>query len=211
MAFTDVRRTVEDVMTAAVVAVDPIAPYKEVARLLAENRISGLPVLSEGWQVVGVISEADLLAAQRRTRRTRPAALTAGDLMTAPPVTIGPDAAVAAAARVMTAHRIGRLPVAGDANQLIGIVSRGDLLRVFLRPDADIIGDTRRLLGDLRCSGVLTVAVRHGVVTLTGPAASVRRSILRQAMRMIRDVDGVVGVEERLTGAQEGTEVPVLR
>src|ERR1039458_2950598 len=101
-------------MTAPVVTADRLTPYKEVARLLAEHRISGMPVLRAGWQVVGVVSEADLLAAQDQAPRAgpitavrriwRPRApghlgLSAGDLMTAPPVTIGPDATLAAAAR----------------------------------------------------------------------------------------------------------------
>lgn len=195
--MTPRHRRVDDVMTASVVTADRLTPYKEIARLLAEHRISGLPVLRAGWQVVGVVSESDLLAAQDQAARPGPApavsrapglTLLAGDLMTAPPVTIGPDATLAAAARLMNARGVRRLPVTGADCQLIGIVSRRDLLSVFLRPDPDIAHDVRLVLAEIgltRPAGV-AVSVRHGVVTLTGISGEL-------AVR-VRDVDGVVDV-----------------
>jgi CBS domain-containing protein len=195
--MTPRHRRVDDVMTASVVTADRLTPYKEIARLLAEHRISGLPVLRAGWQVVGVVSESDLLAAQDQAARPGPApavsrapglTLLAGDLMTAPPVTIGPDATLAAAARLMNARGVRRLPVTGTDCQLIGIVSRRDLLSVFLRPDPDIAHDVRLVLAEIgltRPAGV-AVSVRHGVVTLTGISGEL-------AVR-VRDVDGVVDV-----------------
>jgi CBS domain-containing protein len=212
------HRTVQDVMTTAVVAVDRLTPYKEIARQLAEHRISSLPVLAEGWQVVGMISETDLLAAREsaarrgqaaagrgRARRRRHTTLTAGELMTAPLVTIRPDATISAATRVMTAHHVMSLPVTGTDRQLIGIVSRRDLLSVFLRPDADIIGEVRHVLDELpfREPADIIVTVRHGVVTLagvvrSGPGRS--HDLVRDAIRSIWDVDGVVDVINRLIG-----------
>ena len=195
--MTPRHRRVDDVMTASVVTADRLTPYKEIARLLAEHRISGLPVLRAGWQVVGVVSESDLLAAQDQAARPGPApavsrapglTLLAGDLMTAPPVTIGPDATLVAAARLMNARGVRRLPVTGADCQLIGIVSRRDLLSVFLRPDPDIAHDVRLVLAEIgltRPAGV-AVSVRHGVVTLTGISGEL-------AVR-VRDVDGVVDV-----------------
>jgi CBS domain-containing protein len=195
--MTPRHRRVDDVMTASVVTADRLTPYKEIARLLAEHRISGLPVLRAGWQVVGVVSESDLLAAQDQAARPGPApavsrapglTLLAGDLMTAPPVTIGPDATLAAAARLMNARGVRRLPVTGADCQLIGIVSRRDLLSVFLRPDPDIAHDVRLVLAEIgltRPAGV-AVSVRHGVVTLTG--------IPGELAVGVRDVDGVVDV-----------------
>src|ERR1700689_1113675 len=112
---------VEDVMTTSVVTADRLTPYKEIARLLAEHRISGLPVLAAGWQVVGVVSEADLLEAQDkaarratmgtvsricRIRGPRHLGLTAGAMMTTPPVTIHPDATIPAAVRAMNTHHV---------------------------------------------------------------------------------------------------------
>jgi len=205
---------VEDVMTTPVVTADRLTPYKEIACLLAEHRISGLPVLAAGWQVVGVVTEADLLEAQDeaarqslmgtlsricRIRGPRHPGLTAGTLMTTPPVTIRPDATIRAAVRAMNTHHVRRLPVTGADSQLIGIVSRRDLLSVFLRPDADIIHDVRRVIDELPLTnpaGVI-VTVRHGVVTLAGsvtPVSAGSHNLIPFATRLIRDVDGVVDV-----------------
>jgi CBS domain-containing protein len=147
--------TVRDVMTAEVVTVDRITPYKEIARLLADHKISAVPVLTMGRHVAGVVSEADLLAAEdqkarkartgradhllwsRGQRRQHPR-LTAEQLMTSPAVTIHPDAPMPRAASLMHAHHVKRLPVVDPDGKLLGIVSRRELLTVFLRPDARI-------------------------------------------------------------------------
>jgi CBS domain-containing protein len=210
------RRRVEDVMTTTVVTADRLTPYKEITRLLAEHKISSLPVLAEGWRVVGVVSESELLAAQDcaarrgkaagrgRARWPRPATLTAGQLMAAPPVTISPDATVSAATRVMTTHHVTSLPVTGANRQLIGIVSRSDLLSVFLRPDADILCDVRHLVDEmpLRNPADVMVSVRHGLVTLSGVARSRpgwQQDPIPTAIRLIRAVDGVIDVANRTT------------
>jgi len=211
------HRTVEDVMTATVVTVDRLTPYKEIARLLAEHRVSSLPVLAGGWRVIGVVSETELLAARdtvarrgraaaRRGRVRRPphAALTAGELMTAP-VTIRPHATISAATRVMTTHHVTSLPVTGAARQLIGIVSRRDLLSVFLRPDADITHDVRQVLGEIPVEDPteIIVTVRHGVVTLAGvirsapPGPDRPQDPMPAALRLIWEIDGVVEVVSR--------------
>jgi CBS domain-containing protein len=212
------RRRVEDVMTTEVVTVDPLAPYKEVARLLAEYRVSALPVLVEGWQVVGMVSETDLLAARDsaarraweagrrfRARGSWLGTFTACELMTAPPVTIRPAATISAATRVMTSHHVTSLPVTGAERQLIGIVSRRDLLSVFLRPDADIIRDVRDVVDKIPfCQPAdIIVTIRHGVITVTGMVwAGPRRArgrrwpedLVRAMIRQIWGVDGVVDV-----------------
>ena len=198
------RRRVEDVMTTSVVTVDRLAPYKEIARLLAEHQVSSLPVLADGWQVIGVVSETELLAA--RARRSRRSALTAGELMTAP-VTVRPRATISTATRLMTTHHVTSLPVTGDDRQLIGIVSRRDLLSVFLRPDADILGEARHLVDETLFPNPadVTVTVRHGIVTLTGqvqPEASRHHDLVRAAIRLIQDVDGVVDAVNRTTGGE---------
>ena len=206
------RRRVEDVMTTAVVTADRLTPYQEVARLLVEHQVSCLPVLAHGWQVIGVVSETDLLAARDGTARRGQAA---GELMTAPPVTIRPDAALSAAARVMTTRHVTSLPVTGADRELIGIVSRRDLLSVFLRPDGEITGDVGHVLDQLPLGDPedITMTVRHGVVTLTGvimPLPGQHQDLVRAAIRQIRDVDGVVDVVNRLIdgqGRESGTEV----
>jgi CBS domain-containing protein len=212
------HRTVEDVMTTPVVTADRFTPYKEIARLLAEHRISGLPVLVDGWQVVGVISEADLLAAQDKTAQDRTAdrtaahlGLMAGELMTAPAVTIHPDATIPAAVHVMSTHHIRRLPVTGADRQLIGIVSRRDVLSVFLRPDADIARDVRRVLGEIPLATpvAVDVTVRHGMVTLADtaePASGGPRGphdLIPLAIGLVWGVDGVLDVVTRLSPASE--------
>ena len=147
-------------MATSVVTVDRATPYKEIARLLAEHRISGMPVLKMGREVAGVVTEADLLDAEEATaRRMRSArrrslrlrarrhpALTAGELMTSPAITIAPHVTVHAAGRLMSDRHVRLLPVVDDHARLIGVVSRRDLLAVFLRPDEDIAADVRAVL-----------------------------------------------------------------
>ena len=210
-------RKVSDVMTTSVVTVDRITPYQEIDRLLTERRISGVPVLTMGRQVAGVVSEADLLSAEdERARRARMAAaagrrwrlrkqphvsLTAGTLMTTPAITIGPDATIPAAARLMNTHHIRRLPVIDADGKLAGIVSRRDLLSVFLRPDADIIHDARQVLGELALTDPedVIVIVKHGVVTLTGAIRpEPGQDLIPLALQLIWDIDGVVDVVNKL-------------
>jgi CBS domain-containing protein len=223
-------RRVSDVMTASVVTVDRITPYKEIARLLAEHRISGIPVLKMGRAVVGVVTEADLLAAQASTARRLHAAggrswrprrqqhhhpaLTAGELMTAPAVTIGPHATVPAAARLMSTHHVRRLPVVDGQGTLIGIVSRRDLLSVFLRPDEDIMADVRRVFDEILQAepGEAEVSVRNGIVTLTGtldPKAGPSGELIPLAIRLMWGVDGVVDIIDKL--GEPLAEAPAAR
>ena len=211
-------RQVGDVMTTPVVTVDRITPYKEIARLLAEHRISGVPVLMMRRQVAGVVSEADLVAAEvaaaRRTHADRRwwraasrqhLALTAGQLMTQPAITIGPDAPIPTAARVMNTRHVHRLPVVNEDGQLVGIVSRRDLLSVLLRADEEIADDVRQVLGEIfgPSSPDVTVVVRNGVVTLTTAPGSAtgdheEPTLNPAAHRLIWGVDGVIDVVDKL-------------
>ena len=147
-----ISATVKDVMTTSVVAVRKDASFKEMAAMLRARRISAFPVVDDAGRVIGVVSEGDmlvkeavqadgssLLAALRHLREDDKATgITAGDLMTAPAVTIGPDAPVEEAARLMYDRRVKRLPVVNVAGRLVGIISRVDVLAVFSRPDDDI-------------------------------------------------------------------------
>ena len=223
-------RRVRDVMTTTVITVDRITPYKEIAQLLTEHRISGMPVLSMGRHVVGVVSEADLLAVEdKRVRQARASfeagerhwlrrapqpALVAGDLMTSPPVTIHPDATIPAAARVMNASHVRRLPVVDPDGKLIGIVSRRDLLSVFLRPDSQIAADAREVLDEILLAepGDATVSVRNGVVTLTGTlksAAGQHTDLVPVAIRLLWDIDGVVDVVNRIGEVKAALPLPL--
>jgi CBS-domain-containing membrane protein len=209
------RRRVRDVMTREVVTVDEHTPFKEITQLLADCRISAVPVLDSDGRVVGVVSEADLLPKEeypqglpgarllegRRGRATRAKATgdTAVELMTAPAITVGPDASLAEAARLLHRHQVKRLPVLDPAGPLLGIVSRADLLKVFLRSDEQITREVRQDI--LRRAlwvdrDTVGVEVRDGVVTLTGRLE--RRSLIPIAVRLVHGVDGVVDVVDRL-------------
>ncbi|WP_320784583.1 CBS domain-containing protein [Streptomyces sp. CRN 30] len=209
------------VMTTDVVRARHGTPFKEVARLLAEHRVSGLPVVDEDEHVIGVVSETDLMMHQAgtpepyRPRRRlslvalRPAARkqaakatarTAGQLMTEPAVTAHAEDTIVEAARTMARHRVERLPVLDEEDRLVGIVTRRDLLTVFLRPDDEI---RRTVIEEvlvralwLAPSGI-DVAVTEGVVTLHGQTE--RRSEAEIAVSMTRQLDGVVDVVDKLT------------
>ena len=210
---------VGSVMTTDVVRAEYGTPFKEVARLLGGDRISGLPVVDDDEMVLGVISETDLLARQAappdpprsrfsldrltragRRRAAKAQARTAGQLMTEPPVTVHAEDTIVEAARTMARHRVERLPVLDEEDRLVGIVTRRDLLQVFLRPDADIRGEVldEVLVRALWLPpGSVTVTVVEGVVTLAGRME--RRSETEIALSMTRQIDGVVGVVNKLT------------
>jgi CBS-domain-containing membrane protein len=207
---------VRDVMTPDVVTVEEHASFKEVATRLTDRRVSALPVLDRQGRVVGIVSEADLMLKEefpegppearlfhgrrRRETRAKVAGGTAAELMTSPAVTIGPDASVAEAARLLHRHGIKRLPVVDPAGPLLGIVSRADLLKVFLRADADIATEVRQqvLVRAIWLDpDTVVVEVRDGVVTLTGQLE--RRSLIPITVGLVRGLDGVVGVVDRLS------------
>ena len=207
------RWRIRDVMTADVVTVAKNTPYKQVARLITEHRVSGLPVLAKSGRVLGMVSETDVLRKEerrfrprgtslsRRTRheRTKAEARTAGELMTAPVITIHPDARLGAAAMLMNEHHVRRLAVVDESGRLIGIVGRADLLKVFLRPDEEIAAEVVGVLGSIvldDASGI-TVSVRSGVVTLDGTLA--HKDLIPVISRLASDVAGVVDVISKLT------------
>jgi len=213
--------TVRDVMTTDVVTVDRITPYKEIAHLLADHRISAVPVLVMGRHVAGVVSEDDLLTARDTAARRAPTGrtgllpwphhrsnqhpkLTAGEIMSSPAITIHPDAPIPRAARLLHDRHVKRLPVVDPDGKLIGIVSRRDLLRVFLRPDTLIAQQVRELLAEILLTETesITVTVHGGVVTLAGqPLPEDQRDLIPVGVRLIWDIDGVVDVVDKLSTA----------
>ncbi|GLW48851.1 hypothetical protein Stsp02_45130 [Streptomyces sp. NBRC 14336] len=225
-------RTVGEVMTSEVVEARRDTSFKELARLLDRHRISGLPVVDDDDKVVGVVSETDLIrrqaarSAHARARRARtPAsrrplrdaflagqATTAAELMSSPAITVHPEQRVEDAARVMERHRVNRLPVVDEEDRLIGIATRRDLLRVFLRTDGEIRRDVvdavlTRALGLPPHSA--DVSVHDGMVTLAGQVE--RRSDIALAIQLTWRVDGVVGVVNELTYRVDDTEAPARR
>ncbi|MFF4388352.1 CBS domain-containing protein [Streptomyces sp. NPDC001552] len=209
------RIKVADLMTDEVVSVAPVTAFKDVAKLLAQYDISGVPVLDDEDRVVGVVSQTDLLAhtagphsedlraeglhsSQGNGSGTGPP--TAGDVMSAPAVTVHAEDTVADAARLMTRRSIERLPVVDVEDRLVGIVTRRDLLRTFLRPDSEI----RRRVTDevlVEVLGVpaddVEVHVVDGIVTLDGRVEL--RSQLAALLSLVERLDGVVAVASRVT------------
>ncbi|MGW2183193.1 CBS domain-containing protein [Streptomyces sp. NPDC001732] len=191
------HRSVFDLMTPAVVSVRRGTAFKEIVRLLDEFGITAVPVVDEDGCPVGVVSEADLF-------HRHDTGNTAVDLMTHPVITAAPGWSAVRAARVMDEHKVKRLPVVDDEGRLIGVLSRSDLLQLFLRRDhaiqEEILEDV--LTHTLRLSpSSLTVEVTDGVVTLSGTLA--RRSLLPVVLRLCRSVDGVVDVIDRLGHGQD--------
>jgi CBS domain-containing protein len=206
-------QTVGDVMTAAVVCAHEDAAFKEVARALERNRINGVPVIDAERRVIGMVTASDLLARVVSDRRAVPAghrlashldaqrkrhAGTAKELMTSPAISVTPTTMIAKAARLMARVRVRTLPVVDRDNVLQGVVTRADLVRLFLRPDADIRRDVERDVlrsEDQRRSDV-HVTVDEGVVTLHGHVTQelTARRLVYEAGR----VPGVVNVVDAM-------------
>jgi CBS domain-containing protein len=186
-------------MTTPVIAVTPDASFKEIARALADHRISAVPVIDEGGRVTGVVSEADLLLKEEmrggfdelltshRVRSRKAHAGTAQRLMTSPVVTIGPDASVEDAASKLGHADVRRLFVVEGDGRLVGVLARADVLRLFLVPDDVIRGRVLKAVP----AGV-TATVAEGVVDLGGCVP--RRSQALAAIRIAWALPGVVGV-----------------
>jgi CBS domain-containing protein len=214
---------VADVMTKDVVTVSPETTLKEVARLLVDRRISGVPVVSGDGTVLGVVSEEDVLFKERR-HTTRPHGLlarlldddapfrpklearTAADAMSSPAVTIEPWRHVATAASNMIDGHIKRLPVV-EGDRLVGIVTRSDLVKAFVRTDEEVAHEINEeilgmLLPDPERFGV---TVEHGEVTLTGEAdTELDADVL---LRVVGRVPGVVSIASQVTWRENGRVV----
>ncbi|SED84904.1 CBS domain-containing protein [Streptomyces sp. Ag109_O5-10] len=208
---------VSDVMTQTVISVGRQASFKELVRLMRDWRVSALPVVEGEGRVVGVVSEADLLHKEEvrdgdpdryaqlhgTTDLTKAGALTAEQLMTSPALTTRTDATLAQAARTMARSKVKRLPVVDELGLLQGVVSRADLLRVFLRGDEEIAEEVRReVVSHLfpPPGSVLRVDVREGVVTLVGRILDT--ALVPVAARLVRAVEGVVDVQFELTSGR---------
>ncbi|WP_223837571.1 CBS domain-containing protein [Streptomyces venezuelae] len=191
-------RTVDDVMTHAVISVDRDTVFKDIVEALRMWNLSALPVLSEDGHVAGVVSEADLLIKAQGTDPDR--ATTAGQLMTRPAVTVTRDATIPGAARLMARNHLKRLPVVDGEGCLVGVVSRGDLLKVYLRPDADIGAEVRDLIMRQlipRGSAEVHVHVSDGIAHLHGSLSD--PGLEDVVVRAAGTVPGVVGVEADFT------------
>jgi CBS domain-containing protein len=214
------RPTVSDVMTRDVVTVSPEIGFREIADLLVQRTISAVPVVDEHGVVLGVVSEADLLPkleyadrlpthalALRRTRiiQAKAAGGRAIDLMTAPAVTIEPSVSVTQAARRLESARVKRLPVVDRTGRLVGIVSRRDLVRMYVRTDVQLLRTVLEILDAMWIeAGTVEVTCNAGVVHLTG---QVDRSSEAQILTsVIRATPGVVNIRPHLTFRHDDTD-----
>ncbi|MER5281162.1 CBS domain-containing protein [Streptomyces sp. NPDC002809] len=204
---------VADVMTKKVVAVAPGAGFKEIIEAMDRWKVTALPVLEGERRVIGVVSEADLLPKEEFHERSpglveqmrrlgdtgKAGSQCAGDLMTSPAVTVAPNALLPQAARLMATHHIKRLPVV-DMGALAGIVSRSDLLKVFLRPDSELADDIRHQVVERLFplpSATVRVDVTDGVATLSGEVHD--ETLVPVAAQLAHAVEGIVDVRCELT------------
>lgn len=220
--------TVRDVMSEDVLTASPDTPFKVIVEQMVLAGVSGLPVVHEG-RVVGVISEADLLTReelgggspvmwwtrhlsrlaaeqdsaaveQSLAELSRAVGRTAGDLMTSPAMTVSPEAGLGAAARLMHRHGLKRLPVVDGEGRLVGIVTRSDLLKVFMLADGMLARAARDVLEQVLAEPeAVAVSVSEGVITLEGSVEA--QPELEAVVMRIEQLPGVVGVEDRLRAA----------
>jgi CBS domain-containing protein len=221
------RLTVAAVMTSRVHVARPLTPFKRLVQLIEENRISAVPIVDAQGIPVGIVSESDLLLKERRRElesessllhprrrrqeRAKAEGVVAWEIMTKPPITVRSDTTLPQAARLMQERNVRRLVVVDERDKIVGIVSRSDLLQVFLRTDDELRDE---VLSTIIPSMLLSdpesvhVAVRWNVVTLSGEVD--RKSDTEIFARMTRELDGVVDVVNRLTYAWDDTDmVPV--
>ena len=212
--------TVGEVMTREVITVDPQTGFRQIADLLVNRGLSAVPVVDAEHVVLGIVSEADLLpkleysdrlphhalatrrsrTAQRKSRSDR-----AEDLMTSPAITIGPDESVSQAARTLESTRVKRLPVVDENGRLIGIVSRRDLVRTYVRTDTELMNAMLGVLDALWIEpGTVTVECTAGIVRLCGCVD--RRSTAQIIAGVVRSTAGVVGVTNELTFRVDDTD-----
>jgi CBS domain-containing protein len=209
------HRTVADVMTARVHVASPLTPFKLLVRLIEENRISAVPIVDQQGVPVGVVSESDLMHKERRAEfesggsplhtwkrrhdKVKAGAVLAADLMTSPAITIRSDALITEAARLLQEANVRRLVVVDTRGRIAGIVSRSDLLQIFLRTDEDLREEL--VEGIIPAivptdSATVEVEVQSNVITLGGEVD--RRSDAEILVRLARDIDGAVDVVGRL-------------
>jgi len=218
------HRTVSDVMTSRVHVASPQAPFKLLVRLIEENRVSAIPIVDGTGLPVGIVSESDLLLKsrrlelessrellhrqKRRVERAKAAGTVAADVMTSPAITVSSDTSLSDAARVMHETDVRRLVVVDERGRIAGIVSRSDLLQVFLRSDEELREEIAgRLIPAvlLSLADAIGVEVSWNIATLSGEVA--RKSDAEILKRLTTELDGVVAVVDQLSYRFDDTDM----
>jgi CBS domain-containing protein len=203
-------------MTSRVHVASPATPFKLLVRLIEENRVSAIPIVDQQGIPVGIVSATDLLLKEwgseveatrdllhvqkRRHERAKAAGTVASEVMTSPAITVASDCSLSSAARLMHEKNVRRLVVVDDRGHIAGIVSRSDLLQVFLRTDDELQEEIAGTLIPailISSRDAVGVEVRFNIATLSGEVD--RKSDVEILTRMTRELDGVVGVVDHLT------------
>lgn len=213
--------TVADVMSTDLVVATRSTPYKELIRRMRERRVNALPVVDPNGRLIGIVTDTDLALKQeyrpvgqapvleepqQRRQQYKATATLAEECMSEPVAVVGPDVTIPSAARLLHREGVHHLPVVDTDGRLIGIVTRRDLLGVFLTPDGEIRAKIRTGVLDVTLDvseGDVDVQVHEGVVTLTGKVQ--RRSLAQEIVRLTNAVDGVVAVVDRLGYRRDDT------
>jgi CBS domain-containing protein len=212
-------------MTTEILTVGPEASLKEAARRMLEGEISGLPVINDDGDLVGIITEADFMATEADRRVTRRAGLLrlfvrdaeipsherlVGDVMTADVKVIGPESDHAEAARLMEKEGIKRIPVVADG-RLIGLIARADMLKAYVRSDEEIIDEIQgHVMKDILWIDSRRVEIEcvDGNVIVSGHLET--KSDASLLIELTRRLDGVTSVSDHLTWEVDNTKLEMV-
>ena len=216
------NRMVGDVMATPVVTVAPSVSFKRTVQVLQEHQISAVGVVDPDGRLLGMVSETDLALKEEhqqddspprlagRARRTRHAeqvkarGTTAADFMSTPVATVTPGASLRAAARLLHQRGIRHLPVVDHHGRVVGMITRRDLLGVFLVADWVLAGEINAKVLHATFNvpaDAVRVEVREGVARLSGRVPW--HSTAVEIAERVRGLDGVVGVDAHLTWAHD--------
>jgi CBS domain-containing protein len=212
--------TVREVMTSWVRTVTQDTPATELIREMSEYHVSALPVVDDKGRLLGIVSEADLLARAKRLgtdaaahgaarsggKAVNGTDLVAGDLMTSPVITIGLQTSISEAARLLQEHRIKRLIVVGEDDQVAGIASRIDLLKAFVRDDAAIMEYVETIARDVLQLADCGLQVDRGTVSIEGRVN--RKSDADRLLSLVARLPGVVAVHGEIQYGTDDTRMP---